>query len=103
MATKIVDNLKNVAQAAVDGALKEGSKAVVTATVTDPTTQATATVTAKPAPTPGVKTTEFWVGAIAAGLGGVMQYVGIPTEVTAMVVGPLVAYILSRGVAKAGK
>ena len=54
---------------------------------------------------PGVKTSEFWVAAIAMGLGAIMEIfdVKIDANLAATTFGPPVAYVISRGLAKMGK
>jgi len=54
---------------------------------------------------PGVRTSEFWVAAIAMGLGGLMEITGIDIDpnMIAGIFGPPVAYIIARGLAKMGK
>ncbi|KKL48877.1 hypothetical protein LCGC14_2321110 [marine sediment metagenome] len=54
---------------------------------------------------PGVRTSEFWVMAIAMVLGGIVELTGMKMNVTeaAMTFGPAMAYVVSRGIAKMGK
>lgn len=54
---------------------------------------------------PGVKTSEFWVTMIAMGLGAIMEIfdVKIDAELAATTFGPAAAYVVSRGISKAGK
>ena len=51
---------------------------------------------------PGIKTSEFWVMAITMMLGAVVELTGMKINVmeAAMTLGPPMAYIVSRGIAK---
>lgn len=51
---------------------------------------------------PGVRTSEFWMTLVASTAGLVGTYAGIDPETLIAAVGPLAAYVVSRGWAKSG-